>query len=691
MNEIPRQALSEHFQEAMKDSLLRAAVFLTFSLDPGFFEEQILPVFFDRLFSLEPTVKILGLEEVIREQTAEMAVYYDRRGLEAGSTGPRLDIRYIPASWPTGFFHPKNLLLLVEDPPPADGESVPEGWSPKRRLIVAALSANLTQAGWWENVEACHVEVLEEDEKTSLRDDLLKLISLVRRASPGEAKHEALDYIRQFVLRVDERRQASADGVLHSRLYTGEVEGTAARESVVDFVDRVAGRHLREHPIRLEVISPYFDEAAESRPLKDLIDRFSPREVRVLLPTDGEGRALCRKELFDAIRGMKQVSWGQLPQDVLRSGPSESALPRRVHAKVYRFFSPSPRFEAIFVGSVNLTRAAHQAGGNFETGFLVETDPARAPDWWLAERGKKPTAYLSESGDPEPLCGPGRAVSVKFSWANHEATVFWDAASVSPLLEVSAQGSALFSLNALEARKWTPLPEPGAATLERVLSSTALLTVTAQDTEPATILVQEEDMDSKPSILLKLTVADILKCWANLSVEQKTALLEARYAEIAAAASNLIPSTPLGRTTNSFFDAFAGIFHSFGCLERRLHRALEEGRERAAACVLFGDKYDSLPHLLGRLSNPDTDRLDSVGHYLILLCASQLEASVSSAHPEFSAGHQKEFEKLRSRLGAVCGAREALGLEDDGERQQFLVWFEKWFLKKATPIEVAEA
>jgi len=59
----------------------------------------------------------------------------------------------------------------------------------------------------------------------------------------------------------------------------------------------VAGSDLER--MNLEIISPYFDKGPESAPLQALIDRFSPREVRVSLPRNEVGESLCSPELFD--------------------------------------------------------------------------------------------------------------------------------------------------------------------------------------------------------------------------------------------------------------------------------------------------------------------------------------------------------------------------------------------------------
>ena len=398
MAEIPREVLSEHFQAVMKGRTLKSGVFLTFRFDPGFFEQEILPAFLDVSLSHEPAMRVVQLDDAIRERVDHLAVYYDPRGLEAGSTSAKLEASRIPVSWPTGFFHPKNVLLLVED---AESNEAGER---EQRLLVATLSANLTRAGWWENVEVCHVEELRHDQKSSLRADVLKLLSRVKGASPPGEDHAAMEAIRRFVLRVDERLHKTAEGVLHPRLYMGMVDDSTRREAVADFLGRFLRRDLK---LNLEVISPYFDNTADAGTLRALIERFEPEEVRVFLPLGPDGTALCKGVFFDAVRKLPDTSWGKLPGDLLKSGPAESAAPRRVHAKVYRFFSQSPKYEALFVGSVNLTSAAHSEGGNFETAFLIEPELKRAPEWWLSIERTRPAEFV-EAGEDEGLgVGPG--------------------------------------------------------------------------------------------------------------------------------------------------------------------------------------------------------------------------------------------------------------------------------------------
>ncbi|MDV6034404.1 MAG: hypothetical protein F9B45_30790 [Phycisphaera sp. RhM] len=179
MPEIPREALSDHFQLRMEGRRLRSAVLTTYQFDPGFFEQEVLPVFVDIPLSHASAIRLLQLEDVIRDLQGEIAVYYDAGGLVVGDAGSaKLDVRYVPIQH-NAIFHPKNVLLLVEDEEPDD-----EGEYPLS-LLIACMSANLTRSGWWENIECCHVEEIAAGDKTRLKDDLSQFLRSVKKRSPS--------------------------------------------------------------------------------------------------------------------------------------------------------------------------------------------------------------------------------------------------------------------------------------------------------------------------------------------------------------------------------------------------------------------------------------------------------------------------------------------------------------------------
>jgi hypothetical protein len=682
VSSIPRAVLSEQFQERIGRRRLISAVFLTFRFDPGFFEQEILPVFLDIPVSHAAVLKLVQLEDALKRVPGSIAVYYDSNGLCPNTSSARLDIKRIPVRHRTGIFHPKNVFLLVEDIEPNELGERP------RALLVASLSANLTRSGWWENVEACHIEELREGDVTRLRPDLLDFLRTLKRQVAARALdgHAALDDVRKFLHGTEQRTRRSGDGRLHTHFHAGST-------SFVDFLKDAAGSSLSD--MNLEVISPYFDSSAESQPLADLIDAFRPREVRVFLPRSDNGDAECEPALYEWVRRQPGVSWAHLPKDLLHRGKSDAARQRTVHAKVYRFFRPQPKRELLFIGSVNLTRAAHQRGGNVETGFLVEVDPPRRPDWWLVPDERRPKSYAPRSEDEGTSSSGGTRLSIVFRWNSRTAEAYWDDPQPSPALSVATQhGTNLFELDALPPRTWTALPEDACRELHAALPSTSVLTVHGESAEPGLLLVQEEGMWYRPSLLLELSPADILRYWALLTPEQRSAFIEARAPQIALSGegAELVTRQAALAVEDTLFQRFAGIFHGFGCMERSVREGLEQGREREATHLLYGQKYDSLGNLLERLrKSAEAGEGDLIEQYVMLLCAQQLVQEVRRNHREFCRAHGQDDQRTTEQLEGLRFIRGRIVERDPAEMPAFLDWFDKWFLRRATSVQAEDA
>jgi hypothetical protein len=655
---------------------LVAAVFVTFRFDPEFFEQEVLPVFLDVPLSHASVIKLVQLEDALRSVPIGVAVYYDQNGLVPEAGPSRLDVKRIAVRHRTGIFHSKNVFALVEDAEPdKEGHRA-------RVLVVACLSANLTRAGWWENVEVCHIEEITEDDFTRLGDDLIGFLEGLARRVGDKASdgHAALRAIRGFVRGTHQRERRSTEGILHPHFFDG-------RTSVPEFLRTVAGKSLDR--MYLEIISPYFDEGPTSAPLDDLINEFKPREVRVFLPRANTGEALCSREIYEWVRGLPNVSWARMPQELLRGGKSESARQRMVHAKVYRFFAQQPKREILFVGSVNLTTRAHRPGGNFETGFLVELSPPRRPDWWLLPDASRPREYEPRLEDEGNTMTGGSKLSVRFWWNMTAAEVYWDDSSPSPKLDVTAQGVEVFSVDGLPSKAWQSLPADACAELQRVLRSTSILMVLGEGKEPGLILVQEEGMSHRPSLLFDLSPSEILRYWSLLTAAQRAAFLDARAPEVAMMSDGaaLVSRYAPVAQEQTFFDRFAGIFLAFGNLERSVRSALREGRERDATYRLFGQKYDSLGTLLNRVLKDSTEgNGDLIDQYVIVLCAQQLVQELRRENSEFWREHASDGKTLQEQLGVRQSLRERLVARDPVEMPTFLDWFDRWFLQRATPV-----
>lgn len=676
MPEIPHAALSDALEARMSRRRLVSGVFLAYKFEPAFFEQEILPVLFDVPLSHAAAIRLVQLEETLHTIEGEIAVYYDAKGLIAtGSESAKLDVQRIPVLHRTGIFHPKNIFLLLESDEPRDDGSR------ERTLCVACLSANLTRAGWWENVEVGHFEEIREGDKTLLKGDLIAFLEgLRRRALAGDGTQRALADVLAFLRKNTDQRHRSTAHEFHTRFYNKS-------QAVTDFLDKAAGDRLRG--ANLEVISPYFDDADGSAPLEELIARFAPKEVRVLLPRGQSDEALCRESLFESLRKRPRVFWGKLPTERIRAGRGEGVAPRFVHAKVYRFFVRNPAREILFVGSANLTSAAHLRGGNLESGFLVERKSSERPEFWLELETRKPNRFDARPEADEVTDTTTAPLALRYNWGTQSAEALWLESTTSPAVRLDARGKAIGEVESLPARTWARLPSAMAFELREVLEETSFIRVTLADADPAIILVQEEGMGHKPSLLLQLSVSDILRYWAMLSPAQRAAFIETKWPQgsLTGDGADLVTRLRLQDSKNTLFDRFAGFFHAFGSLENSVRLALTAKRTKDASYRLFGKKYDSLPTLLGRLSNAEEE--DAVERYVIVLCATQLVKESQTEFPEFWLENAQDATALfREITDLTRTIREALVARAPDRMDDFLKWFDRWFVERAEPVEV---
>lgn len=686
MGAIPREVLSDHFQERLSGKRLLGAVFLTFEFDPGFFEQEVLPVILDTPVSHAQVPRLLQLEDALRSVPHGIAVFYDWTGLRTSDyTAPRLDVQRLPVRTTNGIFHPKNVLLLTQDAEPdQDGRHL-------RRLLVASLSANLTRSGWWENIEVAHIEEITEGSSTRLKDPLVTLLRRVERLTANTVAGNVLQPYLQFLRTVEQGAFKSRGRELFPHLYIG---GLPDGEDVAAFLRS----HIpRDSGYRLEVISPYFDKYPTKSPLSALVKAFEPEEVRVFLPQDVTGVAQCSEALFDYVRQIgEHVQWGCFPDDsFLALGRGAESGRRSVHAKVYRIFKPHPKIEFLFVGSVNLTEPGHSGrGGNLETGLLVQLDPASRPEFWLRPIKRKPADFHIVQPEDEPQEDAVLPVQVRFSWKTHDASARWDSDKPSPLLTVGGSGGPFGSPLSLPARDWLALSSEVGEGLARELASTSIVTVRTADGRESKVLVQEDDMPLKPELLRTLPVRDILQYWSLLKPEQRQAFIESRVQQLSPGElGGLMADVSDGVSLrNDIFERCAGIFHAFAQLEARIFDALKESRPRQAAALMFGERFDSLGTVLDRvLKGHDVagagQDMTEVDRYLVLLCALQLCDKVRQQAPEFWSEYSTQASAILQRLAERTALRTFLCAQDPVEMPAFMNWFDKWFLKRVHPVE----
>ncbi len=681
----PRRVLSDQISAAIGGRRVTAAVFSTFSFDPAFFELEILPLLFEGRvrggFSHLEKVRRVQLEECLRD-SVEIEVFYDRTGL-VGNAGPAsLDFRRVDVGRSTGVFHPKLVLILVENSESGNGEDLAPS------LIVATLSANLTRSGWWENVEAGHVEVIEAESRANwrctFRSDLLFALEQVMDSAGPEGRSRALRTVYRFVRDIAPKqgnRNASWLGRYYTRLFAGQA---SLFEWLKDL--RIASRNWN-----LEVVSPYFD-AHGAQALGRVIQATRPSEVRVLLPTEADGSPTVTGEQFEAVAAL--AKWSRFRSTITgspRNAPSEGEAPRWVHAKVYRFWRRGEG-DISLVGSVNLTGAAHSpaGAGNLEAAFLVNTaSSADDSEPWLKPLDDPPARFPEEPAGKEGSSEwVGLALSVRYDWRRHALEYRLDDVHAGDVQLRSLAGEELHTIVEPVRGDWTDCGTGAADRAKKLLVSTSLAAAriaTPRGSREWRILIREEGMTHKPSLITQLTPDEILQYWSLLTEPQRQAFI-AEALDRDAELLGFSPDSPSRSRIHvpTVFDQFAGVFHAFERLSNWVDERLAEGHEEQVTARLFGEKYDSLPLLLRK--NLTREDGDAVMAYLTFLSARQVVTRVAARWPDYWAGHGDDARGLDRLLGKLTQVRAKIPLSDP-DREDMLAWYEDKFVTHAADLE----
>ena len=273
----------------------------------------------------------------------------------------------------------------------------------------------------------------------------------------------------------------------------------------------------------------------------------------------------------------------------------------------------------------------------------------------------------------------------------------WDGQEPPVSVTLDGGGAPLFSLTFERSGEWVALAEEHAKRLEQLLQSTSFVTASADGFDPTLLLVWEEGMPQKPSLLFTLSATDILRYWAQLTTEQRMAFLERRGREIEAAAKELGIDVPVKPAApDSVFSRFAGIYHSFGALEREVCESIADRRWLNVEFRLFGRRFDSLGSLLEKVETDDAG-LGTVERYVLALCAKQLlteiakspspDRKIAAAYEELGDRYRPQLRSVRERVDRLIDALRPKAVGDSADMVKFSVWFELHFLTRATRSE----
>jgi hypothetical protein len=621
---------------------VKQAVFTTYAFEPDFFESSILPLLLpsgEKNLSLHSAVRRLQLESILRAAPIDIDVYFDARVIMPGCPLLPYDMKAMRLQ---GEFHGKVVLLRLED----EAGHV--------KCILGAGSANLTQAGWWENIEAWH---------------------FAKPFDPSRPPAGILPGVKSLLDFLFRNRQAGKATKVLRRSFSDAASVRAKADDPVfgvflpgkgNFLEWLREQVKRgSSDARLEVISPYFADSGHAELVQELLATTRCNGVDVWLPVDpwqaGGPAALIEQSCYDALSSISDLRWAQMRDTGLANSREQKNQPRFLHAKIIR--QPG-RF--CFMGSVNFSQKAFRV--NFEAGFLFPDHGAP----WLKPLADQPSRFLKPA---EQACHEGvddtlPELRAGFNWQTGMLRLWFARTTEEEKLDdgavslLDAQGQAFGKRRTLPADVRV---KPGDS-LYRDLQTNPWIRLAFRDGRKALVWVQQDGLEYRPPPDgLRPDVWRILEMWRGLAggrsgsqpgdFEALEILLKRRFIDDEA--------PPEGAPEQDIFEAMAAAHGSFYLLRR----LLLEQRERREY-YLSAPRPDTLASLVDQLGRPEDEGApEAVATWVLLQWVTQ----ICSDHKDASAA-RKLVRRAETYLEALLCRAPLNAVEP-----KFLAWAQSMF------------
>lgn len=659
--------VSDRLREQLDGCTVAAAVFTTYTFEPEFFELEVIPLLLPASipYSSDARVKQFQVREKLRTSELTLEVFFDLKVFrQEGNTSPAMEYLFHGVHLGNNAFHPKVALILAF-----------HRKLERHCLLVGAGSNNLTRAGWWDNIECMHWEVLWQDKAprqflSQLREDVAWLQAQRQLACTPDSS--ALDQIGYFLTEC--RISGNALPVAYYELNRGK-----ERHNVPNFLRKQARDNLNYKNWTLEIISPFFAEDPDND-LAAFFDELHVQEIHIMLPQDAEGNALCSPAYFERINEEEFIHWARWRDEVATALGSKGQVFRRLHAKIYHFYNQKQSWA--FVGSVNFSRKAMY--DNSEAGFFTKLNRAGP----LLEPIKRLTSVkLSAPLEPPPgeeadddLRLP--QVALAYDWIDQRLQGACEKNLGYTINILTPEGSAAIESFAVtgSGTQW----EGSVVALEALLRNGSLVKISGTNTrsdkpfQPHRVMLQQTGWTHKPMEIPDLSPAQILAIYADLSPERRelVALNEMirKLVDLGEAGDLTGPTDDL--VVKQFFSEYAEIFHAFRRFKRRLAELTEADNQKQLAYYLSGAGMDSLPVLIDHICGEDST-IDSVTLYLMLLCVQEIYTT-----PPYDQGTpiRKHLSRVKQAIKALkTGDTILLELRPGINRRAFFDWFERQF------------
>ncbi len=634
--------------EALPGYRVTHALFTTYAFEPEFFETAILPLLLPdggAGLSLHSVVRRLQLESLLRASPIAIDVYFDARVVVPGC--PFLPYGMLPVRL-AHEFHGKLILLRLEDE------------RGKACCVLGAGSANLTKAGWWENLEAWHFTAPFDPARPPA--GLLPGIQTLLAFLAGQARTgAATDFFSDSFATARPRRREEGEALLGVFTPGGDT-----------FLDWI-GVHVDEADTRLELISPYFAEGGYAALVDELLDATGSPGVDLWLPEDpwqaGGPAVLMDEAAYLSLSEIDRLRWCRMADAQLAAARHKDQTPRFLHAKLIR--KPG---SFCFMGSVNFSNKAFRS--NFEAGFLFPD----AGEAWLAPRQPGLLRFLKPS---DQALHPDVDESLPALWAsfNWQTRVLKVGPFTIPA-ERAHRNASLRIIDAQGADSGLCIKLPGSLQLERDgplqrdLQTNPWIRLAFPGEPPRTTLawVQQEALEYRPPpVDLQPDAWRILEMWRSLAEgEAGSGPMDPGALEVLLKRRSERGEASLaGEPEQDLFEEMATAHGSFYLLRRRLQAEQAQGNPDRCEYYLSAPRPDALTSLLACIEHPGDERpVEPIAAWVMLQWIIQICRDHRKLDSATALGKRAE-----GMLAALL-AREPLSALDP----RFLDWAGRMFL-----------
>ncbi|WP_280553470.1 phospholipase D family protein [Halomonas sp. 25-S5] len=656
-----------------------AAVFTTYRFEPEFFEQEIIPLMLDQglAFSSDQRIKSIQVREALSEAGLPVEVFYDLDLFrQQGTVSPSMEYLHHGIRGERSAFHAKLVLLLLEN--------VDSG---EQCLCVGASSANLSIAGWWENIECQHWERVVNGEPSlrflnQLRADVGWLAA--RRKAPLGDPDNALPRIQSFLKRC--RSSKSASPISYYGL-TSLALAQQRRPAFMRFLrDALAEQSPYYKNWTLEIISPYFAENTGFDGHEHFFNDLGVQEIHIFLPENDQGEALCNREYYEHLSQIDGIQWARWSPEMVGRLGLQTPVNRTTHAKIYHLYNGVQSW--VFVGSVNFTHRA--TSDNQEAGFFTQLPTqtsflkpiSTVPDKWCPE-DKLPAA---DEGQDDETSLPD--LFLTYDWKLRLLTASLGDRHEEPELVfdiLSSEGTV--QVADIQVSHDTNPAACDVEFIEALLKNSGFVRVSGHwlprgEAIPAfEVMVQQVNWTHKPLDLPHLSPQEIMQIYAGLSSMWRNKVIEflkERQLREMGLLSEGVGSQPHEGSGREFFAEYAELFHAFHNLRGLMDDASSKERLGRVDYYLSGQGMDSLPTLLESLYE-DGRELDQVTIYLTLLCLLQIYQ-----RPEYQGRAQVDhyLQECLQKVAAIESAGELRLIDNDAERShRFFEWYRAQFFR----------